>query len=461
MRCPYCGHENESFRRYCAECGALLPKEGEEAPDGLAGTDVAGFDDPDATQVVPRDAAGGADGLRGQDGAAGHDADETVLKPLPVHSTMRGADARWAEAKAEANVHAAAEDIRARGRQGGQDAPDDDERDGRRWVPLAIGVTMGIVAVIFLLLAVGMCSSGPTTSNVATTLDAETEAAQTEAATTEAATTETAQVSVRGSLGEYSWDELGQIADLIAAAPTRDEAVSIAEEYHLLNEDGSCTGDTKQVTLADGTQASFAVADVYHDDVADGSSASGKAGITFIATTCPAAHAMSDENTNGGGWEASGLRAWLNSDDGMLGDLPEDLRAQVVPVSKLTNNAGNTLSTSDVTATTDYLWVPSVKEVVGDVDWLWSSDADNSSAYNAVMNAEGEQYLCFQGLGLSNAGDNDSLQLTSASGDACSWWLRSSSASVSDHFRYVDEDGDASRFGDATDEHGVAFGFCL
>ena len=73
---------------------------------------------------------------------------------------------------------------------------------------------------------------------------------------------------------------------------------------------------------------------------------------------------MNEMDTNAGGWEACGMRLWMSSD--LLGELPDDLRAAIVPVSKLTNNVGETEDPSSVTATEDTLWLLSTVELAGE-----------------------------------------------------------------------------------------------
>ena len=57
------------------------------------------------------------------------------------------------------------------------------------------------------------------------------------------------------------------------------------------------------------------------------------------------------------------LREWL-ADKGMA-TLPDDLRNQIRPVRKLTNNTGATKDVSSITATDDMLWLPSMSELCG------------------------------------------------------------------------------------------------
>ncbi len=165
-----------------------------------------------------------------------------------------------------------------------------------------------------------------------------------------------------GTLDDYTWGELSDIASQIAQADSSDAAVEIAEGYGLCRAGGALNGSqAKSFQLADGTWARAQVIGFRHDDRADGS---GKAGITFITVDCVAEHAMNDTETNSGGWEASQMRSWMNSE--LLGQLPEDLRSVLVPVAKMTNNVGATEDPASVTATGDSLWLPSMVEIVGE-----------------------------------------------------------------------------------------------
>ncbi|MBQ6395127.1 MAG: hypothetical protein IJH87_02125, partial [Atopobiaceae bacterium] len=155
------------------------------------------------------------------------------------------------------------------------------------------------------------------------------------------------------------------------------------------------------------------------------------------------------------------MRNWLNSPSGLFGMLPADLARNIVPAAKQTNNTGHSTSLDCVTATSDVLWIPSVVEVAGPVNWTWSSDADNSGTYNAVMNAEGTQYRIFRDAGIAAEAGNGALIVYGADGSAIRWWLRSCSVSVNNHFRLVGTDGDPSLFDDATLPLGVVFGFCM
>ncbi len=265
----------------------------------------------------------------------------------------------------------------------------------------------------------------------------------------------TAGTVVHAKLSDYSWSELSIVARHMSAAASREQALECAKEYHLVDEAGNIYQDTLDVSIDGVGTVPMRIVGIYHDDLASGE---GKAGLTFLAADLTLTRAMKDVDDNVGGWERTPLRLWLQNE--LPHSFDPTLYSLIVPVDKHTNNAGQTQSTSSVTSTFDTLWIPSVVEICGPVSWDWSSDSANSSAYNAVLNAEGTQYELFSQLGVASAEGNDSLAMSGSYG-AMSWWTRSSSASKGAHYRIVDEAGDPSRFAAAPEIMGVCLGFCL
>ena len=167
------------------------------------------------------------------------------------------------------------------------------------------------------------------------------------------------EIKAKASVEDYTWNELSKISKEIGAAGNEDAATDIAKEYNLCTSDGKLDGtQAKTVTLADGATAQVQICGFAHDGNANGS---GKAGITFIFKDAVDERPMNNAGTNSGGWEASEMRSWLNSS--FKGQLPSDLQNVIVPVTKMTNNTGETTSASSVTATSDELWLPSVCEL--------------------------------------------------------------------------------------------------
>lgn len=249
----------------------------------------------------------------------------------------------------------------------------------------------------------------------------------------------------------YGWSELKVIADGIAEASTDEEGLEIAKFYRLVDSDGKLQGGTKHIILADGTEAYVRIAGFRHDNLADGT---GKAGITFEFADAPLLHRMNPSASNDGGWEASEMRAWLNSN--FLELMPEDLVANIVEVEKATNNCGEIFAENDesaVTSTTDKIWLLSFSEVYGEASLQQKNGPDWSPL---TYDAEGSQYKLYadQDVSAGNYGFCEKGEASSM------WWLRSPSAYNSSGFLYVYNDGDWYRK-ESANTFGVSPGFCF
>lgn len=280
--------------------------------------------------------------------------------------------------------------------------------------------------------------------------------------------------AVKGSLEEYSWDELSAISEKISETTSEDEAVEIAKKYNLVNAEGKLDGSqSKEVKLEDGTVVSVQIAGFLHDDKADG----GKAGITFIFNNhIPVEYSgyMNSKTDadgipiNAGGWEASEMRAILAREGMAL--LPDDLREHVVEVAKLSNNVGETDDASSVTALLDKLWLFSAVELYGEFD------SRNTGASASVLNSEGKKYKLFRDCGVTSESMNmgqDVLKkvIPDESHEPWSWFGRSAYPydtilflvvyTDEEKARISEEDGafpNALTFGDAA---GPVPGFCI
>lgn len=228
-----------------------------------------------------------------------------------------------------------------------------------------------------------------------------------------------------GSFDEYSWQELSDIAGLIAAAPSDEEGRAVASQH------GIEVGDTRTLTLGDASVVELRVVGIRADERADGG---GVAGLTLM-TSPIAVRPFSDEK-NEGGWESSDLRSWLAGEGASL--LPDELVSRVVPVLKVTDNAavryGDSGAVEALTTTADALWVPSVSEVCGEVDWFVREYGTTPSAsseyvdfrpYDKALSAQGEQYEYFSDAGVDGSGTSGALVMAYG-GAACNWWYRTS-----------------------------------
>lgn len=272
-----------------------------------------------------------------------------------------------------------------------------------------------------------------------------------------------AEALVARDFQDYDWDEVAQIADLIAAADTDEAAAEVAADYNV------SVGQSRSLTLTDGTVARVTVVGLRHDERADGT---GVAGLTLMASPI-SSQPMNAEATNAGGWEASTLRAWLASDGMAL--VPDELSSLIVPVTKLTNNAGVTSDASAVTQTTDSLWLFSAVEVCGPVTWfvdefgdepnVWTGYVDYS-VYDSLISSEGSQYEYFSAQGVTGGSDPNGVLSLAYGTSLVPWWYRTPypytyTGEDESFFYQVMSSGFPSSVGIASDAAGVTVGFCL
>ena len=261
-------------------------------------------------------------------------------------------------------------------------------------------------------------------------------------------------VEVKDSTEAYTWDELSKISGEIAKASDENATVEVAKKYHLTSVDGKLDGtQTKSVTLSNGMQTAVQIVGFAHDDKTDG----GKAGITFIFKDCIGEHNMNSSDTNAGGWEASQMRSYLNSEG--LNLLPSDLKQAIVSVSKPTNNVGETQDVSSVTMTSDQLWLFSFIELAGPLDQ--NAYSSYGLGYVAdIFNAEGSEYKLFRDMNVNQSGFNNTLE-KSSNGQSLDWWERSPYPEGSGLFGFVYSDGNPIGGTDASNFIGVCPGFCI
>lgn len=160
---------------------------------------------------------------------------------------------------------------------------------------------------------------------------------------------------------------------------------------------------------------------------------------------------MNSRRTNSGGWASSQMRTnicgtSLSSAAGtIIAAIPEALRAVLKSVTKYTDNTGggNGNVASNVTATTDYVFLLSEFEVFG------STTNSNSNEKNKQA-----QYAYY------SAGNSKIKYKHNAIGTAVLWWLRSPLASYSYSFMLVLTGGTVN-FNNAHASLGFAPGFCV
>lgn len=267
---------------------------------------------------------------------------------------------------------------------------------------------------------------------------------------------------IRSSLDDYTWDQLQEISLKIKAAETRNEACEIAKRYHLLDADGHIPYPcTKRVKLTNGLEVGAQLVGIRHDELLD---ETGKAGLTFmfdagIAERDAAAQPLS------AGWADCELREWLDGDGLKL--LPNELRALIKGVKKVSNNVGAARSASCLSELPATLWLPAMVELCGNQPP--ESFTENFHYLADIYNGEGKEYQLFRELKVSPYTTNEMLIRQWKGKDAC-WWERTASPDTSEsegtlYMNRVGHDGDVFTYATPADNPKkrtcVIPGFCI
>ncbi len=263
-----------------------------------------------------------------------------------------------------------------------------------------------------------------------------------------------AGAAVKSAVEAYTWDELSQISAEIAAAGDEAAGIEVAKKYNLCTPDGKLDGtQVKSVTLANGRPVTVQIIGFNHDNRTDGE----KSGITFAFadTVTMEDMEMNSSDTNAGGWAASEMRSYLNSEGMAL--LPQELADRIVEVDKLTNNIGETEDPAAVSATSDKLWLLSAVELCETPVW-YSGDR---SIYNNVLKAEGSTYKLYRDMAVTLSPGNEILVKVNFAKTPWGWWGRSPSPGFLNNFLYVSTDGFPDLGLNASNQAGVVPAFCI
>ena len=267
---------------------------------------------------------------------------------------------------------------------------------------------------------------------------------------------------IRSSLDDYTWDQLQEISLKIKAAKSNAEARKIAKHYHLLDDDGHIPYPcTKRVTLTNGLEVGAQLVGIRHDELLDGT---GKAGLTFmfdagIAERDAAAQPLS------AGWADCELREWLDNDGLKL--LPNELRAYIKDVKKISNNVGAARSASCLSELPATLWLPAMVELCGNQPP--ESFTEDFHYLADIYNGEGKEYQLFRELKVSPYTTNETLVRQWKGKDAC-WWERTASPDTSEsegtlYMNRVGHDGDVFTYATPASKPNkrtcVIPGFCI
>lgn len=267
---------------------------------------------------------------------------------------------------------------------------------------------------------------------------------------------------IRNSLDDYTWDQLQEISLKIKAAKSSAEARKIAKRYHLLDDDGHIPYPcTKRVTLTNGLEVGAQLVGIRHDELLDGT---GKAGLTFMFDAGIAERNAAAEPPSAG-WADCELQEWLDSDGLKL--LPNELRALIKSVKKISNNVGAARSASCLSELPATLWLPAMVELCGTQPP--ESFTEDYHFLADIYNGEGKEYQLFRELKVSPYTTNETLVRQWKGKDAC-WWERTASPDTSEsegtlYMNRVGHDGDVFTYATPASKPNkrtcVIPGFCI
>ena len=191
-------------------------------------------------------------------------------------------------------------------------------------------------------------------------------------------------------------------------------------------------GDEKEVTLA-GTYAG-----TYTVRIANNSTPSECSTEGFSQTACGfvvefvdiiTTHNMNSTSTNSGGWPASEMYSFVNTD--IYNTLPSDLQNIIIDTYSVSGH-GNQSGATNFTST-DKLYLLSTKEV-------WGKDGTSNTIIYDSAEAETRQLDYYKNNGVTT--DSYSGAVKTYQGSAKHWWLRAARSNNSGTFYIVNASGD-------------------
>ena len=213
--------------------------------------------------------------------------------------------------------------------------------------------------------------------------------------------------------------------------------------------------------LTNGLEVGAQLVGIRHDELLDGT---GKAGLTFMFDAGIAERNAAAEPPSAG-WADCELREWLNGDGLKL--LPNELRALIKSVKKISNNAGAANSASCLSELPATLWLPAMVELCGTQPP--DSFAKDYHYLADIYNGEGKEYQLFRELKVSPYSTNETMVRQWKGKDTC-WWERTVSPDSSEtegtlYLNRVGHDGDVFTYATPADKPNkrtcVIPGFCI
>ena len=165
------------------------------------------------------------------------------------------------------------------------------------------------------------------------------------------------------------------------------------------------------------------------------------------------------------GWADCELREWLDGDGLKL--LPNELRALIKSVKKISNNVGAARGASCLSELPATLWLPAMVELCGTQPP--DSFAEGFHYLADIYNGEGKEYQLFRELKVSPYATNGTLVRQWKGKDTC-WWERTASPDTSEsegtlYMNRVGHDGDVFTYATPAEKPNkrtcVIPGFCI
>lgn len=184
--------------------------------------------------------------------------------------------------------------------------------------------------------------------------------------------TGTFTVTVAIGLEVFTWDQIANMTNL----GTLSKVTTI--------------GDTKSITLKDGTKAKMILIGLNHNATVEGSK---KAHFMFGRNSSDNNIVLTntvekyfDNNDTSGGWNRSNVKLRMSKPDSTIGYtalFPDDFLAVVTPTVKWSDNVGGgSNETSNVIPFVEYFTVPSEKEVTGKIIYGNAEEGNHQKQYD-------------------------------------------------------------------------------
>ena len=157
-------------------------------------------------------------------------------------------------------------------------------------------------------------------------------------------------------------------------------------------------------------------------------------------------HKMNDTNTNVGGWPATSMRTFVNTD--IYNAIPSEIKNAIIDTTVVSGH-GSTSGETNFTST-DKLYLLSTAEV-------WAQGSSNTISYDTARDLT-RQLDYYKNLGTSTSNYSGAIKKNGTSDSY--WWLRAARSTYTYYFLRVYNNGDWAD-NDAYDTNGVAPAFRL